>query len=109
MHADGGAPVLLTDKARDLQPAWSPDGGLIAFSRDLRHIFVVEIASGDLTQLTETIDSYAPSWSPDGSAIVFGTNRAGTQDLWIMDSAGRGESPLTQDRAVDLVPTWRPT
>ena len=56
-------------------PAWSPDGGRIAFSRAVgghAHVFVMKADGTDATQITYgPDDDVHPSWSPDGSALVF--------------------------------------
>lgn len=60
----------------DRAPAWSPDGSLIAFSRQVGDvaIFVMHADGTSLKQLTTpptgSSDGY-PSWSPDGSLIAF--------------------------------------
>ena len=106
--ANGGPSQQLTDGPRDLRPTWSPEGTHIAFSRAGRNIFVVDVRTYEIIQLTDTIDNYSPSWSPDGTAIVFGSNREGTQDIWILSSDGSGEAPLTRDRPIDFAPVWKP-
>jgi Tol biopolymer transport system component len=62
-----------------LNPTWSPDGRSLCFSgmtRGLTDLFVVDVASGSVRQLTN--DAFAdvqPAWSPDGSRIAFATDR----------------------------------
>ena len=62
-----------------LNPTWAPDGHAICFtgmSRGLTDLFVVDVASGAVRQLTS--DAYAdlqPAWSPDGQRIAFATDR----------------------------------
>jgi Tol biopolymer transport system component len=61
------------------QPTWSPDGKRVAFSAikgGLTDLFVYELATGTLRQLTK--DAWAdlqPAWAPDGSRIAFVTDR----------------------------------
>jgi dipeptidyl aminopeptidase/acylaminoacyl peptidase len=60
---------------RDHSPEWSPDGRSIAFvSRTgaADQIFVLDVASGDLLQLSSVPEGAAgPSWSPDGKYVAF--------------------------------------
>jgi Tol biopolymer transport system component len=75
-----GAPLrLTTDPAYDTAPAWSPDGGLIAFvrRRDGRaKVILVPALGGPERELIDMIDSsFASSsvsvdWSPDGRWLV---------------------------------------
>jgi Tol biopolymer transport system component len=79
------APRQLTDLPGAGAPVWSPDGHWIAFSggwelggEDDQHIYVVEVDTGDVTELPgETSWPSAPSWSPDGSKIVYAVLRTG--------------------------------
>jgi Tol biopolymer transport system component len=83
--ADGKHPYRLTKEKGDpstpsglffqVQPAWSPDGGKIAFSsgRDGRpHIYVMNADGTGTVRVTNTNQGdEQPSWSADGKRIVF--------------------------------------
>ncbi|MEO6828221.1 MAG: winged helix-turn-helix domain-containing protein [Acidobacteriaceae bacterium] len=73
----------------DLNPAYSPDGSKIAFTRAsetaVRDIYWITLADGKLHQLTHdrmNIDSL--TWSADGTAVIFSSNRGGKYALWKM-------------------------
>ena len=52
------------------------------------HLFVVEVDSGDTTQITRgDWDDYGPVWSPDGSSIAFISGRRGDRDLRALTEA----------------------
>ena len=66
-------------------PAWSPDGRRLALSLSHRgspDIFIVNVASGQLTQLTTepSIETEA-AWLDDNT-IVFTSNRSGTPQIY---------------------------
>ncbi|KRB48852.1 amidohydrolase [Phenylobacterium sp. Root700] len=70
-------PVRLTnDPFVDIEPAWSPDGGKLAYTSDRRGVgtmdlYVRDVASGKEERLTETVESVAsPVFSPDGQRIA---------------------------------------
>ncbi|MET7860038.1 FG-GAP-like repeat-containing protein [Streptomyces sp. NPDC005318] len=68
----GGTPTSLTS---GLQPAYSPDGTKLAFSRqasDGPQVFVRDLASGRETQITADRGGVMyPSWSPDGTKLAY--------------------------------------
>ncbi|HEX6262934.1 MAG TPA: hypothetical protein VF097_08825, partial [Actinomycetota bacterium] len=76
--AEGGDPVLLVGgEGEDHDPAWSPDGSMLALARVTDRgrrssIFLVEADGSGLRQLTSGphLDRQ-PSWSPDGTEIAF--------------------------------------
>ena len=56
-------------------PAWSPDGGSIAFTaRDERNVFdvfTVKVEDSSITRLTQNQgNNEEPTWSPDGRYLV---------------------------------------
>ena len=76
----GQNPTRLTDnKARDIYPRFSPDGGSIAFSsnRDGNYdVYVIPATGGKPKQLTfHTADDNVVGWSPDGRKILFSSTR----------------------------------
>ena len=78
----------------DYYPAWSPDGGTLAFARSSKvavsDIYLVSVAGGEPRRLTfddRRIDGVA--WTPDGSSIVFSSWRAEGPGLWKVSASSR--------------------
>src|SRR5712664_2794043 len=70
-----GKPQRLTGgNAREFQPAWSPDGKMIAYvtwSNEGGQLWKVPAAGGTAQQLSKSAGVYSnPAWSPDGTKIV---------------------------------------
>jgi TolB protein len=102
---DGSDVQQLTSWELDANdPAWSPDGKLIAFCTicdygvgDL-NIYSIHPNGTGLTQLTSNLNAdgsgsmatFHPSWSPNGKQIVFShyPSTNGTSDLFVMNRDG---------------------
>ncbi len=72
-----GEAVPLTAAAHDsAEPAFSPDGARLAFTRkdgEKRALFVMPLAGGEPERVVEMpLGVFDPTWLPDGSGIVFG-------------------------------------
>ena len=110
MDADGtNLKQLTTDPARDVAPAWSPDGSRIAFMsrRSGQGFWVMSADGSNQRRLTADEDS-SPSWSPDGRMIVFTTARDSSyQELWAMNADGSNEHPVGE-RVNALSPSYSP-
>src|SRR5690606_2026819 len=86
--ADGDSDTLTQLTAgdtRDLYPALSPMGDLIAFVSERTgnpELFVMDANGGEPRQLTElgTERLESPSWSPDGARIVFSADASGNDE-----------------------------
>jgi dipeptidyl aminopeptidase/acylaminoacyl peptidase len=76
---DGSSqPKQLTTKESASQPAWNPDGKIIAFVRNVDgrpQIFTLSLDGGEAIQLTKyKYGASAPRWSPGGKKILFSSN-----------------------------------
>ena len=103
---DGSARAkVFSSGAHEFEPAWSPDGRRLAFSRlvdDQWDIFVRE-RDGTLTRITNTpggLSETSPAWSPDGSKLAFTRAQPGGSLIYVVNSAdGSGE--------VELLPRYK--
>lgn len=91
----GNSEVNLTNSpaTRDEDPAWSPDGSKIAWSRD-NNIWVMNSDGSQQVQLTSVLAAWRPHWSPDGQWLSFtGVLTTTAHDTILLVPAGGG-SPI---------------
>lgn len=68
-----------TTNCNDIEPRWSPDGDVIAFTRGftypgcqgLGNCSQIHLVSPDTPRPQPLVRGWAPSWSPDGSQLVY--------------------------------------
>jgi TolB protein len=93
-------------------PAWSPDGGRIAFEAKIDGRFAIVVMNADgsgLRRLTDSgADDFASSWSPDGRRIAFCSKRDGNREVYVMDADGANPVRLTREPAEDSWPRFSP-
>lgn len=93
-------------------PAFSPDGSIIAFSSDEQgdyDIYIFYVDGTYVSRLTRSSgDDRHPTWSPDGTQLAFASDRNGNWDIFVINIDGTGEDPLTTDSADEVKPSWGP-
>ncbi len=114
MNSDGSnvEKISLPDMGYVIDPAWSPNGQLLAFSwrrPDGNYdMYAMDIATRQLVQLTrDTVRNERPSWAPDGRHIVFESTRSGTRQIWSMLADGSQPRQLTTEGHNES-PNWSP-
>jgi TolB protein len=120
MNSDGSSQRRLTNDAgfADLEPAWSPDGARIVFSRCDDHLGVflncdlevMNAAGGGMRRLAGENWTYVRAeYSPDGRRIVVAADRGGfLSALWVMRANGTGLHRITRPSLEAFWPDWSP-
>lgn len=89
------------------EPAWSPDGRLLAFrgfwgDGKFSDLFVMNADGTEVRQLTTHMNGSDPTWSPDGSRIAF----AGYDGVYTINSDGSGLRAISTGDADYSGPSW---
>ncbi len=103
------------------QPAWSPDGALIAFQVPpddegvTKNLYTIRLDGTGMTSLTHTLGggshSARPTWSPDGRLIAFAHVPAGPgtpADLYVVERDGSRPRPIARTPTNEGAPFWGP-
>lgn len=106
-NANGkGTPRQLTPGPHDANPAMSPDGDLIAFSRPVagaRHLMVMK-ADGNGTP-RDLGPGSKPDWSPDSTRLVYG--QGGTGPVMVV-RVSQPSNKQTLTGPFNEAPAWSP-
>jgi TolB protein len=102
----------MPDMGYVVDPAWSPNGQLLAFSwrrpSGNFDIYIMDIVSRQLVELTRDAGrNERPSWAPDGRHLVFESTRTGTRQIWSMLADGSLPRELTYEGQNES-PNWSP-
>jgi Tol biopolymer transport system component len=100
-----------TSEGTELSVDLSPDGTWLAFDL-LGHVYRMPAAGGQAEPLTQNSGvalNYHPRISPDGRLIAFISDRAGQNNLWVMNADGSEPRAVARDLALRAsAPAWTP-
>jgi len=106
------ARVVLSSQAPLVSPAWSPDGGQLAyvsFEAERAEIFVQDVTSGKRRRLTSFPGlNSAPAFAPDGRRLALTLSKDGNPEIYVQDLASGRLRRLTVNGAIDTEPDWSP-
>jgi TolB protein len=102
----------MPDMGYVVDPAWSPNGQLLAFSWRRPNgnfdIYIMDIVSRQLVELTRDAGrNERPSWAPDGRHLTFESTRTGTRQIWSMLADGSLPRQLSFEGQNES-PNWSP-
>jgi Tol biopolymer transport system component len=83
---------VATEGVYEGSPAWSPDGGTLAYVREasgILQVFTRRFGEAMAAQITQAPrDCREPFWSADGSRVYYVSQAAGEESLWSVSAAG---------------------
>jgi len=113
LPTDGGDATAITPAGEYARrPAFSPDGGTLAWEalRDGHfHLVIADADGGHPRQLTSgPWHHLAPAWSADGQRLAMASDRSGDFGIWLLQRDSGALTQLSFERGDELDPVWDP-
>ena len=108
--ASESARQIVDEKLRAVDPAWAPDGSVIAFQSEASSsLHVVAPDGSDEHKLGWLTDTFLwPEWAPDGSAIAVAADVNGNAEIFTVSANGSVVTNVSNNPGGDLSPSWSP-
>ena len=92
----------------DWDPVYAAQGALAwASLRDLNLELYMRVGDDEPQRLTDGgARDWFPAWSPDGRYLAFASDRAGNEDVYLIDTRDLTTTQVTDDLADDTRPVW---
>ncbi len=103
-----GCPAKIA-QTESMDISWAPRSSRVAFSTVERGIFVIDVQTCAVEQVTHARFHFTPDWSPDGGQLVFDRTLVpgSRSDLLIADLKG-GDTRVLTHGSDDQFPSWSP-
>ncbi len=114
MDFDGNGPYAITQNdSINILPAFSPNGGQIAFTSYMRgnpDIYTVATGGGRPKRIAKYNGmNTGAAWSPDSRKLAVTLSKDGNAEIYLLNpSDGTVEKRLTDNRYIDTSPAWSP-
>jgi len=87
-------------------PAWSPDGHLLALA-GVDGLYLLDPSAGEPSLIPDSQGLGEPAWSPDGTRIAFIRDQFGFQ-VWTVEPDGGNPIQISHESGLPGSPTWAP-
>ena len=114
MDFDGqNAFVVSHNSSTNILPAWSPNGGAIAYTSFMRNNpdLYVGATNGSRPKKISSQKGMntGASWSPDGSKLAVTLSKDGNPEIYVINANdGSIVRRVTNDKSIDTSPAWSP-
>ncbi|GLW90684.1 amidohydrolase family protein [Actinokineospora globicatena] len=88
-------------------PALSPDGRSVVF-KALNDLWVAPLGGVPKQITSDSAYEIDPAWSRDGKQIAYASDKAGTEDLYVLDLATNQHRRITTIDGAEYAPAWSP-
>jgi hypothetical protein len=109
--ATGAVEKLTDDRAKDVEPTWTPDGETVVFRSDrdgISNLYALRVADRSLVRITNVLGgAFSPSVDPSGRSVAFADYSSRGYDVHVapLDPA----AARAADTFVDSYPASLPT